>query len=821
MQNKKNLWFWSILLSFILRNSTSLDNITPFQSITDGETLISSGGTFELGFYSPGNSKGRYLGIWYHNISPQVVVWVANREKPLNNTSGILKVTGEGLVVLINGSTNSSVVWSSNMSSKAGDKRNPIAQLLESGNLVVKDGHNSDHFLWQSFDYPCDTFVPGMKLGWDLGTSLERTLSSSKSTDDPGRGHYTFRIDLRGDPQIVLMNGNATTIRVGPWNGLMFSGATLYLRYSQFSSQFVFNEKEVFVRFRPENTSKYIRGVVYPWGGIQVLHWSIQTRGWETLISIPEAECDKYALCGANSICSTTPTPVCSCLEGFAPKYPGKWKESDWSDGCVRITPLSCSRDGFKKVTSIVLPDTSASWYNRTMNLLECKEFCLKNCSCTAYSNLDIRDGGSGCLIWFHDLIDIRQGTQDFYIRIGTMLLNFDISDDKKKNYSSKSKLEGIIVGSILFITIIILGLKLFLWRKKLEDPDIFWLKHVRKMEKEDADFPTFDLSTIIYATDQFSSSNEMGRGGYGPVYKGVLANGTEIAVKRLCKNSDQGLQEFKTEVQLIAKLQHRNLVKLLGCCIQQEEKLLIYELMPNRSLDYFIFDDARRKLLDWTKRFHIISGTARGLVYLHQDSRLRVIHRDLKTSNILLDEEMNAKISDFGLARTFASDQTEDKTGRVVGTHGYISPEYAVRGSFSMKSDVFAFGVIVLEVVSGRKTREFCVPDQSLNLLGFAWKLWNEERTLELVDESLRDSVNEDEALRCIQTGLLCVQERPEHRPNMSSVVRMLDDDKPLPRPRLPAFYSHQQDSTLIEGEDGEEVHSANEVTISLLGAR
>ncbi|XP_057730630.1 G-type lectin S-receptor-like serine/threonine-protein kinase At4g27290 [Arachis stenosperma] len=811
MQNQKVLCFWSVLFSFILRNSTSLDNITPVQSITDGQTLISSGGTFELGFYSPGNSNGRYLGIWYHNIFPKVVVWVANREKPLNNTSGVLKVTGEGLVVLINGSTNSSVVWSTNMSSKVEDKLNPVAQLLESGNLVVKDDHNGDHFLWQSFDYPCDTIVPGMKVGWDLVTGLERTMSSSKSTDDPGRGDYTVRIDLRGDPQIVLMNGNATRIRVGPWNGIMFSGATLYLRYDQFSSQFVFNEKEVFVRFRP-NTSKYIRGVVYPWGGVQVLHWSIQTRGWETLISIPEAECDKYAICGANSICSTTPTPVCSCLEGFTPKYPGKWKESDWPDGCVRITPLSCSRDGFKKVTGIVLPDTSASWYNRTMNLLECKEFCLKNCSCTAYSDLDIRDGGSGCLIWFHDLVDIRQGSQDFYIRI----------DDKQNNDSSKRKLAVIIVGSIFFIMSIIFGLKSFLWRKRLEESDIFWLRQRdHKKEKENMDLPTFDLSTIVCATDQFSSSNELGKGGYGPVYKGVLANGTEIAVKRLSKNSDQGLQEFKTEVQLIAKLQHRNLVKLLGCCIQQEEKLLIYELMPNRSLDYFIFDDTRRKLLDWSKRFHIIHGTARGLVYLHQDSRLRVIHRDLKTSNILLDKDMNAKISDFGLARTFACDQIEDKTKRVVGTHGYISPEYAVRGSFSMKSDVFAFGVIVLEVVSGRKTREFCVPNRSLNLLGFAWELWNEERTLELVDESLRDSVNQAEASRCIQIGLLCVQERPEHRPNMSSVVHMLDDDKPLPRPRLPAFYSHQQHSTLIDGEDGEEAHSANEVTISLLGAR
>ncbi|MED6114210.1 hypothetical protein PIB30_078188 [Stylosanthes scabra] len=776
MQNQIVVWFLSFLFSSILRNSSSLDNITPLQSITDGQTLISSGGTFELGFYSPGNSKGRYLGIWYHNISPKVVVWVANREKPLNNTSGVLEVTGEGLLlVLLNGSTNSNLVWSSNMSRKVEDKWNPIAQLLESGNLVVKDGHNSDHFLWQSFDYPRDTLVPGMKLGWDLVTGLERTLTSSKSIDDPGGGDYTLRIDLHGYPQVFLMNANRITIRVGPWNGLMFSGATLYLRYTQYTSQFVFNEEEVFVRFGPENTSKYIRCVVYPWGGVQVLHWSIQTRGWETFLSLPEAECDKYALCGTNSVCRTTPTPVCECLEGFVPKYPGKWKDSYWSDGCVRITPLSCRNDDFKKVTGIVLPDTTASWYNRTMNLLECKEFCLKNCS---YNNQTIG--------------------------------------------FSQRKLAGIIVGSMLFIMSIIFALKLFRWRRKHEEPDIFWLKRRdHKREKEDMDLPTFDLSTIVYATNQFSSSNELGKGGYGSVYKGVLADGTEIAVKRLSKNSDQGLQEFKTEVRLIAKLQHRNLVKLLGCCIQQEEKLLIYELMPNRSLDYFIFDDARGKLLYWAKRFHIISGTARGLVYLHQDSRLRVIHRDLKTSNILLDEDLNAKISDFGLARTFACDQTEDKTKRVVGTHGYISPEYAVRGSFSMKSDVFSFGVIVLEVVTGRRTREFCVPNQSLNLLGFAWDLWNEERTLELVDESLRDSVNEAEALRCIHIGLLCVQERPEHRPNMSSVVHMLDDDKPLPRPRLPAFYSHQQDSTRIDGEDGEEVHSANEVTISLLGAR
>ncbi|KAL1299399.1 hypothetical protein AAHE18_18G107300 [Arachis hypogaea] len=450
-----------------------------------------------------------------------------------------------------------------------------------------------------------------------------------------------------------------------------------------------------------------------------------------------------------------------------------------------------------------------------TMNLQECEDLCRKNCSCTAYSNLDVRGGGSGCILWFHDLIDMRQGGQDLYIRLPMS----ELGDE-----SNKKKLVGMIVGSMLFFMSMMFGLVLCLWRKKLEEPvrlfysaEIFWWKQrAHEREKDDMDLPMFDLSTIVYATNYFSSENKLGEGGFGSVYKGALENGTEIAVKRLSIDSEQGLDEFKNEVQLIAKLQHRNLVKLLGCCIQRKEKLLIYELVPNRSLDTFIFDDSRRKLLDWAKRFQIISGTARGLVYLHQDSRLRVIHRDLKTSNILLDKDMNAKISDFGLARAFAGDQTEARTKRVMGTYGYISPEYAVRGSFSMKSDVFAFGVIVLEIVSGKKNREFCVPHQSLNLLGHAWELWNEERPLELVDESVRDSVIEVEALRCIHIGLLCVQGRPEDRPNMSSVVRMLEDDKPLPNPRLPAFYSHQEES--MGRDDGV---SANEVTISLLGAR
>ncbi|MFS7985371.1 putative protein kinase RLK-Pelle-DLSV family [Helianthus anomalus] len=194
----------------------------------------------------------------------------------------------------------------------------------------------------------------------------------------------------------------------------------------------------------------------------------------------------------------------------------------------------------------------------------------------------------------------------------------------------------------------------------------------------EDVELTLFGLSTLLKATDDFSKNNKLGEGGFGPVYKGVLEDGKEIAVKRLANTSTQGLQEFKNEVISISKLQHRNLVKLLGYCIEREEKMLIYEYMPNKGLDSFIFDRTQSELLDWPTRYQIIHGIARGLLYIHQDSRLRIIHRDLKVSNILLDMDMNPKISYFGMARSFGGNQIEANTKRVVGTYGYMAPEYA-----------------------------------------------------------------------------------------------------------------------------------------------
>ncbi|XP_058078126.1 cysteine-rich receptor-like protein kinase 44 [Magnolia sinica] len=301
-----------------------------------------------------------------------------------------------------------------------------------------------------------------------------------------------------------------------------------------------------------------------------------------------------------------------------------------------------------------------------------------------------------------------------------------------------------------------------------------------------------FGLGTIRAATDNFSEDNKLGEGGFGSVYKGWLSDGQEIAVKRLSPNSGQGLEEFKNEVALIAKLQHRNLVRLLGCCAGREEKLLIYEFVPNASLDKFLFDPNKKANLNWQRRYKIIGGVARGLLYLHEDSRLRIIHRDLKASNVLLDEAMNPKIADFGMARIVGVDQTRGNTNRIAGTYGYMAPEYAMHGQFSLKSDVFSFGVLLLEIVTGQKNSNFYQSALAEDLLSYAWKHWNDGTVLDLIDPTISESCSSSEVMRCIHIALLCVQEDVISRPTMSSILLILNSFPiTLSAPSRPAFFT------------------------------
>ncbi|XP_035839778.1 putative receptor-like protein kinase At4g00960 isoform X2 [Helianthus annuus] len=293
-------------------------------------------------------------------------------------------------------------------------------------------------------------------------------------------------------------------------------------------------------------------------------------------------------------------------------------------------------------------------------------------------------------------------------------------------------------------------------------------------------------------ATNDFSEDNKIGHGGFGVVYKGELQNGRLIAVKRLSINSGQGEPQFKNEVMLVAKLHHRNLVGLLGFCLEGSERLLIYEFLPNSSLDKLLFDPNKRSLLDWDTRYNIIEGVARGLLYLHEDSRVRIIHRDLKASNILLDAQMNAKITDFGIARLFNPDETQGNTHRVVGTYGYMAPEYIMHGKFSRKLDVFSFGVLLLEIITGQQNQSFR-NDDNLYLISYAWRSWRDETLSNIIDPVLlRGSSSSTDIVRCIHIALLCVQKDAVDRPTMSEVVSMLNSfSLTLQVPLEPAFFT------------------------------
>ncbi|KAB2637490.1 hypothetical protein D8674_028024 [Pyrus ussuriensis x Pyrus communis] len=584
------------------------------------------------------------------------------------------------------------------------------------------------------------------------------------------------------------------------------------------------NDSSGVLAINSENGS-VAQAVLRDYGLYQQLKWSDADDRWEEYWSAPKYRCDKYGQCGANSICSPDNVNLfeCECLPGYEPKSVNDWNQRNGSDGCVskRIGGSKCGNgDGFVTVQRVKDPDASiGAQLVKSMSDKECEQACLNNCSCTAYMSLG-REGRIDCMTWYDDLMDILVRTEvggDLYVRVDKIELGKHSS--KSKGFLRRMGAVVIPIVSVLVALVLIIVFACWQHKKKSKTKDYMEVDELEETRRH-PELQYFDLSTILAATDNFSPVHKLGQGGFGTVYKGQLPNGQIVAVKRLSRTSGQGVEEFKNEVALIARLQHRNLVKLLGCCIKGEERILVLEHLPNKSLDYFLFDHKRRSLLEWDKRFEIINGVARGILYLHQDSRVRIIHRDLKTSNILLDAEMNPKISDFGMARILHGDQLQDKTNRIVGTYGYMSPEYAVFGRFSTKSDVFSFGIILLEIVSSKKNNGLYQEDHSMNLIGHVWQLWREDRALEIVDSSLESNQSE-EVVRCIQIGLLCVQEDPEDRPTMAAVVVMLSGEASPPVPKQPAFVFRKNPCSNADPSVSKESCSINDLTITKFQAR
>ncbi|RVW13830.1 G-type lectin S-receptor-like serine/threonine-protein kinase [Vitis vinifera] len=671
--------------------------MTSTRFIEDPETLVSNGSAFKLGFFSLADSTNRYVGIWYSTPSLSTVIWVANRDKPLNDSSGIVTISEDGNLQVMNGQKE--IVWSSYVSNASA---NSSAQLLDSGNLVLQD--NSGRITWESIQHPSHSLLPKMKISTNTNTGEKVVLTSWKSPSDPSIGSFSLGMNPLNIPKY---SSGMAVIHIGE----VVHGAVRYL-------------------------------LEYP-----------------TWIQFSAVDF--------------------SCLRGYKPKYTEEWSRGNWTSGCVRKTPLQCERtnssgqqgkiDGFFRLTTVKVPDY-ADWSLADED--ECREECLKNCSCIAYSYYS----GIGCMTWSGSLIDLQQftkGRADLYIRLAHSEL------DKKRDMKAIISVT-IVVGTIALPSVhISYGVK----EKSKEilpsdrgdayqNYDMNMLgDNVNRVKLEE--LPLLDFEKLAAATNNFHEANKLGQGGFGPVYRGNLPGGQEIAVKRLSRASAQGQEEFMNEMILISKIQHRNLVRLLGFCIEGDEKLLIYEYMPNKSLDAFLFD-------------------------------------------------LNAKISDFGMARIFGSNQDQANTMRVVGTYGYMSPEYAMGGQFSEKSDVFSFGVLLLETVSGRRNTSFQYDDQYMSLLGYAWTLWCEHNIQELIVGAIADACFQEEISRCIHVGLLCVQESAKDRPSMSTVLSMLSSEiAHLPPPKQPPFLEKQIAIDTESSQPRQNESSSNQVTVTIIQGR
>lgn len=501
-------------------------------------------------------------------------------------------------------------------------------------------------------------------------------------------------------------------------------------------------------------------------GQLQQQTWLESTKQWNVFWAQPETQCDVYALCGVFGICKQTGNSFCNCLTGYEPRTQSEWNQSDFSSGCVRKTNLTCGESkenlDFLMIKVANLPLNN---YVTAESAGECRRNCVNNCSCNAYSFND-----KECFLWDGELLNLSEDDvngKKIYIKVASK----DLPSHKKNNKINKDASVVSVVGIVILLCLILI---IVYKRKRI-------LVGKTRMEGSLVAFVYKDLQI---ATKNFSE--KLGGGSFGSVFKGVLRDSSIVAVKML-QSVNQGEKEFRSEVSTIGSIQHVNLVRLRGFCAEGNSKLLVYDYMPNGSLDSHLFHTKQDNVLNWKTRYHIALGTARGLVYLHEKCRDCIIHCDIKPQNILLDANFCPKISDFGLAKLVGREFSRVLT-TMRGTPGYLAPEWLTGMAITTKADVFSYGMMLFELVQGKRN---AVQSEDSSYTFFPSLVANNLLVggdiLSLLDSRLNREADVEEITRLFKVACWCIQDEEERRPSMSIVEQILEGVVEVNTPPIP----------------------------------
>ncbi|KAK9007991.1 hypothetical protein V6N11_074898 [Hibiscus sabdariffa] len=733
-------------LSLESRVCFAVDTISTNQSLSGNQTIVSAGGVFRLGFFRPGNSSNYYIGMWFNKVPQLTTVWVANRDTPVRDIYSSVLIISDGNLVLFNESQ--VPIWSTNVSTSSDISSSVVAVLLDDGNLVLRDGLNSSTILWQSFDHPTDTWLPGSKLRFDKRTNQSQPLISWKSHDDPAPGLFTFEIDPAVTNQVsIVWNKSQLYWFSGTWDQRTMSFSLVpemrmtSLSNSTYNFSYVSEENESYFIYYLYNSSTIAKLFMDISGQLKYMSWLENIEQWLVYFSQPRQQCGVYALCGAFGSCSEN-QPFCNCLTGFQPTSQQNWDQQVYSGGCVRKTKLQCSnasvgagrRDQFVESGYTTFPTHPQN--SMAVSSMECKSTCLKNCSCTAYAFEN-----NQCSIWVGDLLNLQQLGQDdttgnvLYIKLAASEIDTESSPANKKR---------VIVVAIAVATGLLLSLVMFRIMKRR--------RAIISTELGNDLLVAFGYKDLEKATKNFSE--KMGKGGFGSVFKGTLPDGGIIAVKML-ESINQGEKQFRAEISTIGKINHVNLVRLRGFCSEGSRKLLVYDFMPKGSLDRHLFRGIDSEPLDWKTRYQIALGAAR----------------------------------DFGLAKLLGREFSRALT-TMRGTVGYLAPEWISGVAITPKSDVYSFGMMLLELVSGRRNFEHTSDGEATFFPIWVAQQVNEGTDLlKLLDSRLNGNANSEEVSRICKIACWCIQDHEIQRPWMSQVVQVLEGILDVSLPPIPRF--------------------------------